>query len=265
MQKTITGRLSENSFQELPSLSIMAKRFLEKVRLQLRAEKYRDKEDIGGIEYILNNLKENDTVFDIGAHKGGYLYFFQDQVGQQGKVVAFEPQSLLNNYLVSLQNLLNWENVRIEHAAVSDLSGKAILSIPYNKGRKSSPCATIIQSHMEFTIREKEEVETVTIDDYCRQHRLHPDFLKVDVEGNELSVFIGAKETLKQFRPKILFECEARFIGEKKVAETFRYLLSIGYTGYFIDGRSLKSIFDFSISRHQNLSSGTYCNNFIFE
>ena len=238
---------------------------MEKIRLQLRAEKYRSKEDRGGIEYILTTVKKGDTVFDIGAHKGGYLYFFQQQIGQTGTVFAFEPQSLLNSYLISLQTLLKWENVCIEHSAISDYSGKAILSIPHNKGKRSSPCATIIQSQMDFTIRKKEEVDTITLDDYCRKHRIHPDFLKVDVEGNELSVFKGAREILTQYRPKILFECEARFIGEQKIFETFLFLQHLGYKGSFIEDTLRKPINEFSLAYHQNISSGIYCNNFIFE
>ncbi len=265
MQKTITGTFSENSSFELPSLTLMAKKAVEKIRLRLRAEKYRNKEDKGGIDYILHTVKKGDIVFDIGAHKGGYLYFFQKQVGINGTVFAFEPQSLLNNYLSELRTLLNWENVQIELSAVSDRSGKATLCIPYNKGKKSSPCATIIQSQMDFTIRKKEEVDTITLDAYCRKHRIHPDFLKVDVEGNELSVFMGSLEILTRYKPRILFECEARFVGEQKVLETFLFLQSFGYRGYFIEGSTRKPIHEFSFTQHQNILTGTYCNNFIFE
>lgn len=265
MQKTITGTFSENPLYELPSLTQMANRTVEKIRLWLRAEKYRNKEDRGGIDYILHSVKKGDTVFDIGAHKGGYLYFFQRLVGTEGTVFAFEPQSLLNHYLSELRALLKWANVHIEYAAVSDRSGKATLSIPHNKGKKSSPCATIIQSQMHFTIRKKEEVDTITLDDYCRKLRTHPDFLKVDVEGNELSVFMGAREILTRYKPRILFESEARFVGEQRVLETFLFLQSLGYQGYFIDGSIRKPIREFSFTQHQNSLSGNYCNNFIFE
>jgi hypothetical protein len=118
---------------------------------------------------------------------------------------------------------------------------------------------------MDFTIRKKEEVDTITLDDYCRKHRIHPDFLKVDVEGNELSVFMGAKEILTQYKPRILFECEARFVGEQKVLETFLFLQSFGYKGYFIEDSICKPISEFCLREHQHTSSGTYCNNFIFE
>ena len=48
-------------------------KWIERIKLQLRANKYRYKDDIGGVDFILQTIKEGQTVLDIGAHKGGYL------------------------------------------------------------------------------------------------------------------------------------------------------------------------------------------------
>lgn len=264
MQKSITGTITGYSPQGSSPLSLVARKSLEKIKLQLRANKYQYKEDRGGVAYILNNVKKGDTVLDIGAHKGGYLYLLLQQVGRSGTVCAFEPQTVLNHYLSQMKQILHWDNVRIESSAVSDSSGRALLCVPFNHGRNSSPCATIIESQMAFDFSSKEEVNTVTIDDYCNKHQLAPGFLKVDVEGNELAVFRGAKETLAKHHPKLLFESEARFVGEQSVSETFSFLQSLGYSGYFIMDNVTRPISEFSFAKHQNLSSGVYCNNFIF-
>jgi FkbM family methyltransferase len=238
---------------------------LEKIKLQHRAEKYQFKEDRGGIEYIRRNVRRGDTVFDIGAHKAGYLYFFLEQLGTTGKIYAFEPQSVLYKYLLKLKQLFAWNNVTLESAAVSDTPGKALLCIPANHGRHSSPCATIIESNVFFNYQLKEEVKTIPLDEYCTHLKLAPDFIKVDVEGNEFSVFRGAENILRRYRPKILFESEARFVGGENVLATFDFLKHIGYKGNFIMNDAIHPIADFDISYHQDLSTGTYCNNFIFE
>jgi FkbM family methyltransferase len=240
-------------------------RHFEKVKLQHRAEKYLYKEDRGGITYLRRTVQKGDIVFDIGAHKAGYLYFFLEQLGETGKIFAFEPQSILYKYLLKLKKIFNWKNVVLESSAVSDQSGKAVLCVPYNSGRLSSPCATIIESHTHFDFRLREEVNTVSLDEYCRRYCIFPDFLKIDVEGNELSVLKGAKQVLQIAKPKILFECEARFVGAEKVLETLCFLEQAGYQGYFIMGGEMLPIEDFDLSIHQHTGTGTYCNNFIFE
>ncbi len=238
---------------------------VEKIKLQHRAEKYQLKEDRGGISYIRRSVNEGDIVFDIGAHKAGYLYFFLEQCGPKGKIVAFEPQSVLYKYLCRLKKLFSWNQVTVESYAVSKKSGNALLCIPYNSGRNSSPCATIIESLMDFQFQLKEKVSTISLDEYCFTHNIYPDFLKVDVEGNELSVFKGAKQLLQSHKPKILFESEARFVGAATVNEIIRFLTDLGYKGSFIQGTHILPIEEFDIDHHQNLASGIYCNNFIFE
>ena len=264
MQKEIIDIIPSEVSKTLSIRGMIAKP-IEKIKLQHRAEKYEYKEDPGGIAYIRKTVHPGSIVFDIGAHKAGYLHFFLEQLGATGKIVAFEPQTILYKYLLQLRQLFSWNNVRIESLAVSDSTGKAMLCIPYNSGKTSSPCATIIESRMDFQYQSKEEVPTSSLDDYCHEHDIYPDFLKVDVEGNELSVFKGAKELLQIHKPKILFECEARFVGKEKVLETIQFLQDMGYLGYFIDGVSVYPIALFNISHHQDENSGHYCNNFIFE
>jgi precorrin-6B methylase 2 len=74
-------------------------KLIEGIKLKLRANKYKNENDIGGIAYINAVITKGQTVFDIGAHKAGYLYFMLKQVGDNGKVYAFEPQSNLYQYI----------------------------------------------------------------------------------------------------------------------------------------------------------------------
>jgi len=242
-------------------------KFIEQLKLSYRANKYKNKNDKGGIAYILSSVKEGQTVLDIGAHKAGYLYFLQKQVGHSGKVFAFEPQSELYNYVSKIKNILDWQNVTLEHLALSDSAGKVTLYIPANKKSKAtSPGATIVQNSNRTDIGATEEVTTETLDSYCKRHNIKPDFLKIDVEGNELRIFSGGIETLKKYKPKILVEIEARHVGKEKVLETFKFLKALSYQGYFICDTKHMPLSSFSFEMHQNTESQkNYCNNFIFE
>lgn len=241
-------------------------KWLEKYKLQLRANKYKNKDDIGGIRYLYTAIKPGQTVLDIGAHKGGYLYIMLGLIGKSGKLVAFEPQSLLFSYISRMKRLLNWDNVTVEHIALSDTETETTLFIPTNNvSRKSAPGATILKYERD-DIGFTENVSTVSLDHYCAKHNIAPDFLKIDVEGNEINIFKGGMNTLQQYKPRIIVEIDAAYIGEAKMMETINLLKSLGYNVSFINNNERLPFEAFDLNTHQNRQSGNfYCNNFIFE
>lgn len=242
-------------------------KFIEKLKLQLRAKKYQTKNDKGGIAYILESVKKGDTAIDIGAHKAGYLYFMLQQAGDSGKVFAFEPQSNLFKYIKKLKNLLSWHNVTVEQLALSDKAETVTLYIPGNSVKEgSSPGATIVPEKGAADANRTETVSTQSLDSYCLTKNIEPNFLKIDVEGNELKVLQGGAETLKKYKPKILIEIEERHVGKDKVLETFSFLQSLGYKGSFIKDIERLPLSEFSFEKHQDISNkANYCNNFTFE
>jgi FkbM family methyltransferase len=241
--------------------------FIEKIKLLIRANKYKVKKDKGGIAYINDTIQKGQTALDIGAHKAAYLYFMVKKVGNQGKVFAFEPQRILYNYLNKIKNIFRWDNVTVERLALSDTEGVVTLYIPAKKIRKGySPGATILENKKHLDYGLNESIDTESLDSYCTRKNVKPSFLKIDVEGNELKIFKGGITTLKNFKPKILVEIEARHVGREKAQETFDFLEALGYDGHFIDDRNSIPIADFDFDRHQNIKDmENYCNNFIFE
>ncbi len=242
-------------------------KFTEYIRLVYRAEKYRTKNDKGGIAYLLSAINQGDTVMDIGAHKAGYLYHMIKKAGSTGKIFAFEPQSRLYQYLVKLKSLFKWDHVTIEHLALSDQAGKVSLYIPSDKkSRASSPGASILKLDYPNGIGSTEEVDTETLDSYCSRKKIRPGFLKIDVEGNELRILQGGISTLRDCKPDILVEIEERHVGREQVLETIGFLQELGYTGYFIQDIRRLPVAEFDFDRHQKMGGeGVYCNNFIFE
>ncbi len=242
-------------------------KLIESIKLRHRANKYKNKDDKGGIAYVNSAIKPGQTAFDIGAHKAGYLYFMRQLVGDQGKVYAFEPQSILYRYIKKVKELFHWDNVTIEHLALSDNAATVKLYIPNNKVSKAtSPGATIVEHKEDPNIVATENVSTETLDAYCIRRDLKPAFLKMDVEGNELKVLKGGIETLKKHKPKILVEIEARHVGNEKVLETFSFMESLGYKGFILHNLDHVPISAFSFDKYQNTNDmSNYCNNFIFE
>jgi len=241
-------------------------KIIESIKLLHRVYKY-SKSDKGEFAYIKKSIKKGDLIFDIGAHKAGYLYCMLQQTGQTGQLFGFEPQKILFTYLQKIKALFHWENVVIEHIALSNVSGQSHLYLPaILHGKLSSPSATIVEHENDINFQTTEKVIVTTLDEYCEKHQLIPHFLKVDVEGNELKVFKGAENILKKHRPKILVEIEARHIGKEQVMETIHYLESLGYKGKIIQGTHFIPSAEFSFEKFQDFSNkATYANNFIFE
>jgi FkbM family methyltransferase len=154
---------------------------------------------------------------DIGAHTGTYAVSLADSAA---RVVAFEPQR--NTYYalcgsVALSNLANVECVNVALGA-PDQVGHTTLSICSMDGGGSSLCLPA-----STPVLREERVEVRTLDSYDIQDIA---FIKMDVEGNELSVLKGATETIaRSNHPKILFES-----NEGHDPELFGYITDVlGY------------------------------------
>ncbi len=243
-------------------------KIIEKLSLVFRAYRYRYKHDQGGILFIKASIEPGHTVLDIGSHKAGYLYFMAWHAGPGGKVIAFEPQEELYRYLLRIKSLFKWGNVRVENIALSDDNGTATLFVPQNKRKNDSSCpgATIAKPSHTSEYVSTATVVTETLDSYCSRMMISPDFIKIDVEGNELNVLRGGLATLKRCNPKIHIEIEARHAGMDKVMETFLFFKENGYTGHFVQGNQYMPLNSFSFEKHQNQSNkASYYNNFTFE
>ena len=127
----------------------------------------------------------------------------------------------------------------------------------------------IIQKKQEYY---QVKVSFRTIDSLVEETGLLPDLIKIDVEGHEYSVLEGMKNTLKNVRPRIVLECEARHIRDFTVFDVFNYLLECGYKGYFLKSGRKNSLDQFDLEREQlsyfknkKRLDVNYINNFIFE
>jgi FkbM family methyltransferase len=231
-----------------------------------RAYRYRYKIDPKEIGYILKNLKRGDIAVDIGAHKGGYLYWMHKKVTSKGRVYAFEPQILLYNYLQ--KRVAAASNITVENLALSNQEAEATIFVP-KTAKGVSPGARLgAVDDGEFI---ESSIKTTTLDTYFLSRKVYPDFLKIDVEGHEKEVLAGGEKLIKMAMPKIIMECENRHLSTGNVFSVFNDLLDWGYDGYFYENQAKMCIDEFDESVHQRRGSGRfweekgYVNNFIFE
>jgi len=135
--------------------------------------------------------KLGDIVFDIGAYVGDTALWFSKAVAPQGNVYAFEPEPSNFEKLKANLERNKVTNVIPLQLALSENEGEMQIA----SGRGSS---TITQTGTGTSVK------VTTIDRFVEANKLpRVDFIKMDVEGHELKVLAGARETIKTFKPSL--------------------------------------------------------------
>jgi FkbM family methyltransferase len=177
----------------LTSLNIPCKLFTtpKSGYTQFVYQHYRCKTEKGNIE-----VEPGDYVLDAGACWGDTALYFANLAGSSGKVFSFE--FVKENIGIFNQNKeINPElspGIQIIEYALWDKSDEIMYFDEMGPGTS-------------LNMREstnKLEVKTISIDDWMKKNNIQKiDFIKMDIEGAEINALLGAKETLKKYKPKL--------------------------------------------------------------
>lgn len=144
-------------------------------------------------------IHENDNCIDIGCHKGEILDIML-KFSPQGRHFAFEPIHYLNK---NLQEIYKSKNVEIFEIALSNEKGFASFNLV-----KNAPAYSGLKQR-KYDINhpkiEQIKVNTDLLDNIIPKN-VKVDFIKIDVEGAEYLVLLGAIKTIKHCRPNVIFE-----------------------------------------------------------
>jgi len=237
-----------------------------KLKFLYRGLKAQFRDQRSEIRSLVSALAQEDVAVDVGANKGAYIPALSRAV-PRGRVVAFEPQPVLADYLRRACAAARFDNVTVEAAGVSSTPGAMTLYVP-GEG-ESSPGATL-----ESAIERREncrhlQVPVVTLDAYFAGEVRRIGGLKIDVEGHELAVLQGAAELIREHSPTIVVECENRHLRTGSVYDVLDFLRSLGYDGHFVHRHALRPLSEFRVDIHQPSlgdrfwDAPDYCNNFV--
>jgi FkbM family methyltransferase len=149
------------------------------------------------------------VALDVGANVGAYSTLLGRWVGSTGAVFAFEPSPRIFDGLVRHIEINDLAGiVRPVAAAVGASSTTAPFLLAESAGESrlagrsetSSPQPPVPSLQPPASSLRVISVPVTTIDEFCARERLAPDFIKIDVEGAELSALRGARETIRARR-----------------------------------------------------------------
>jgi len=185
---------------------------------------------------LLENYKI-DMVLDIGANTGQYAQSLRE-LGYKGNIVCFEPLS------AAFAELKQWaeqdgQTIAV-NSAIGDFEGEVELNVAGNS--VSSSVLEMLPSHIDaapnsrMTNKEKVAISRVDtiFDRYCSSQ--DKTLLKIDTQGYEMSVLLGAETSLSKIRA---LELEMSFValyeGQALFHDIYLWLLQKGFKMVDID------------------------------
>lgn len=151
---------------------------------------------------VMDLLSEGAAqILDVGANIGWYAARFAKRQ-PSCRVHAFEPLPVTHAYLqrnIAINGIA--DRVSSYNYGLSDASGSFDFFIAPASGTNAS-----LLNVAAATDARKVVGLTLTLDQWCSNQQVQPDFIKCDVEGAELLVFRGGRHTLSEHRPVVFAE-----------------------------------------------------------
>jgi FkbM family methyltransferase len=151
------------------------------------------------LELLLGSAQEGDVVFDVGANVGLYTILLAKAVGQQGEVIAFEPNPESYDHLQDNITLNAVRNVKAFRVALGETNGEAWLY-----GGQENGDSSLVSPPLGKDLGRR-VVEIAGGDSFRKAKKLPvPGVVKIDVEGYEYHVLQGLRHTLARSECRLL-------------------------------------------------------------
>lgn len=156
------------------------------------------------ISVMMQFIPIGGIIYDIGSYISTHALAFSRHVGDKGHVFCFEPQreafvalqrtrdvNNISNWTINSYGLGSQDTLLDAHSATFDLHNLASYSL----------MSSTLSSYAS------EESDSVVISTLDSLPVNRCDFMKIDVEGMEVQVLLGGKQTIAKYNPIIFCEC----------------------------------------------------------
>ncbi|MFA5147078.1 MAG: FkbM family methyltransferase [Candidatus Omnitrophota bacterium] len=173
-------------------------------------------------------LKKGDTVIDCGAYTGEFALYAAKAVGDDGMVIAFEPDPYACKKIAENLSLNRSKNMLLVEKGVWSREDK----IRFAGGTQG---ANLFSERLADN-KALQDVDVTTLDGELRKHGVTKvDFIKMDIEGAEIEALKGAGEILGKNNVHLAIASYHGVGGQQTYHELERMLKGYGYdveTGY---------------------------------
>ena len=145
------------------------------------------------VDFYSAHISAGDTVLDLGGHVGYMSALYAKLVGEQGRVITFEPNPI---------------NIKIMRHHIRKNSFDNIQLIPAGVGEQKTTLRfddTLGSGRGRISDKGGLDIDIVSLDDlYERGELPKAQFLKMDIEGGEIGALKGGRKYLSEARPMML-------------------------------------------------------------
>lgn len=150
---------------------------------------------------------------DIGAYSGFYSFLLSPKAKDYDNFISCEPD--LNIHSELLQNLSilkkNFKAINFSVVTQPINNGKDVVIAHDDWGH---PCFLDYDQVEANDKNLKKKFKSSTVDEIVKSFSLKPSFIKIDTEGAEFDILDGMRETMKNYKPKIMLEKHPTMIPE---------------------------------------------------
>jgi FkbM family methyltransferase len=206
----------------------------------------------------LSVVRAGDVVCDVGANEGCFTELFASLVGPDGMVHACEPGGAARQRLTRrLAGRTGLARVQVHALALGEAERLAVLHVP---GGADGQASLRRHAHGSWVAEEQvrsEPCRVRTLDSLAAEWpRL--DFVKCDVEGAELLVLLGARQTCERCAPVLCLEVYAEWMRAFGYgpSELIRELRGLGYDLLWAVDDRVRPVEQADLTRPFNLLCG---------
>lgn len=179
------------------------------------------------IHFIRHLDMAGSTMLDIGANHGDIGIYISRAAGPDGRMISFEAQPELGPHLETVKRQFSLDNMTLVNKGLSSAEGLLTMRRP----KVGSGGATVEDLNVIDGSGDVLEIPVTTLDKILPELGVSKvSFIKCDVEGHELEVFRGGRETLTRDKPVLVFESHDSELVDGALNS---FLAELGYDGFF--------------------------------
>lgn len=176
-----------------------------------------------------STLHEGSSFVDLGANEGYFSVVAAKLVGEEGRVVAVEPQSRLQPILKQNFLLNGCRNVTLKQAAISNTNGsmKLYLTPDTNTG------STSLFKTRNYPLP-SETIPLISLNQLLDENNIETvDLMKMDIESYEYEAILGAQNAFRSKRIRtLIFELHTWMLRDRGLNpdDITNFLTGAGYS-----------------------------------